>query len=82
MSNITAQIEQRLRAALTPQSLDIMGDGVDDSGGHFAVRVVSSAFAGKTLIQRHRLIYAALADLMRNDIHALSITKAQTPDEV
>ena len=80
MSNITAQIEERLRNALAPEVLDIVGDGV--SGGHFALRIVSSAFAGKTLIQRHRLVYAALADLMHNDIHALSISKAQTPDEV
>lgn len=82
MSKIAAQIEERLRDALAPETLDIVGAGGEDSGGHFAVRVVSTAFAGKTLIQRHRLIYAALADLMRGDIHALSIAKAQTPDEV
>ncbi|MEI2749686.1 MAG: BolA family protein [Ferruginibacter sp.] len=43
---------------------------------------VSTAFTGKTLIQRHRLIYAAVADLMHRDIHALSISKAQSLDEV
>jgi len=37
--------------------------------------------ADKTLIQRHRLIHAAVADLMRREIHALSINKAQTPNE-
>lgn len=81
MSRLRTLIEERLRGALAPQVLDIIGDAADDSGGHFAVQIVSSAFAGKTLVQRHRMVYAALGDLMRRDIHALSITKAQTPDE-
>lgn len=88
MSDRVALIEERLRAALAPDTLDIIDDSVAHAGhagardgGHFTVRIVSAAFAGKTLIQRHRLIYAALADLMHRDIHALSISKAQTPDE-
>lgn len=89
MNDPVALIEQRLRAALAPESLEIIDDsaahaghaGAKDGGGHFTVRVVSAAFTGKTLIQRHRLIYAALADLMRRDIHALSISKAQAPNE-
>lgn len=88
MNPQVALIEERLRAALAPQSLEIIDDSAAHAGhagardgGHFTVGVVSTAFAGKTLIQRHRLIYAALADLMRRDIHALSISKAKTPDE-
>lgn len=88
MSDRTALIEERLRSELTPVALEIIDDspahaghvGAKD-GGHFTVRVVSAAFTGKTLIQRHRLIHAALADLMHREIHALSITKAKTPDE-
>lgn len=49
-------------------------------GGHFNLRVVSPQFAGKPLLQRHRLIYAALDDLMGRDIHALSI-QAHAPEE-
>ncbi len=89
MSDRIARIEERLRAALAPDSLDIIDDSLAHAGhagardgGHFTVRIVSAAFVGKTLIQRHRLVYAALADLMHGDIHALSINKAQSPDEV
>ena len=42
-------------------------------GGHFELRIVSTQFANKTLVARHRLIYAALGDLMQREIHALKI---------
>ncbi|MBK8182379.1 MAG: BolA family transcriptional regulator [Candidatus Competibacteraceae bacterium] len=81
-------IEERLRTALAPERLEIVDDSAAHAGhagaregGHFTIRIVTTAFAGKTLIQRHRLIHAAVADLMRREIHALSIQKAQTPDE-
>jgi BolA protein len=81
-------IRERLTAAFTPVSLEIQDDshkhaghaGARSGGGHFNVQIVSDAFAGKSLIQRHRLIYDALGDAMQNEIHALSI-KAVTPDE-
>jgi BolA protein len=80
-------IEQRLRSALEPERLDIVDESAAHAshagareGGHFTVHIVSSAFVGKTPIQRHRLILTALADLMRREIHALSI-RAQTPEE-
>lgn len=88
MSDRVALIEGRLRDALAPAQLEIADDSAAHAGhagaregGHFTVRIVSAAFAGKPLIQRHRLIHAAVADLMRREIHALSIAKAQTPDE-
>ncbi|RUQ29877.1 MAG: BolA family transcriptional regulator [Candidatus Competibacteraceae bacterium] len=87
MTYRVALIEERLRAALTLESLDIIdessahaGHAGAREGGHFTVHLVSSAFTGKTLIQRHRLVNAALADLMRQEIHALSI-RARAPDE-
>jgi BolA protein len=55
--------------------------GASDGRGHFDVFVVSGAFAGKSRIQRHQLVYSALAELMKSDIHALKI-KALAPDEV
>ena len=80
-------IEHRLRAALNPELLEIRDDSAAHAGhagardsGHFTVRIVAAAFTGKTLLQRHRLVNAALADLMHRDIHALSI-KANAPDE-
>lgn len=88
MTDRVALIEQRLRDALMPERLEIVDDSAAHAGhagaregGQFTVRIVSTAFADKTLIQRHRLIHAAVADLMRREIHALSINKAQTPNE-
>ena len=88
MTDRIALITERLQAALLPEALDIIDNSTAHSGhagaregGHFTVHIVSSAFAGKTLIQRHRLVNAALADLMRQEIHALSI-QARTPAEL
>lgn len=54
---------------------------VDGDGTHFEAVVVYEGFSGKTLIQRHRMVYAALGDSMKSDIHALSI-KTHTPQEL
>jgi len=82
-----AMIEQRLTEVFAPQSLNIVDESHQHVGhasaggaGHFAVEIVADAFAGKTLIQRHRLVYDALDDAMNTEIHALSI-KASTPAE-
>ncbi|MES3022981.1 MAG: BolA/IbaG family iron-sulfur metabolism protein [Pseudomonadota bacterium] len=53
---------------------------VDGDGQHFNALIVSPAFVGKRPIQRHQLVYAALGDRMREEIHALSM-KTLTPDE-
>ncbi len=53
---------------------------VDGDGQHFNAVIVSAAFVGKRLIQRHQLVYAALGDRMREEIHALSM-KTLTPEE-
>jgi BolA protein len=73
------RIAERLRTAFAPELLEVRDDGhqhIGHSGegkGHFHVRIVSAAFAGTTPIQRHRMIYAALAELMDHGIHALAI---------
>lgn len=64
-----------LTAGLECTHLEVEGDGQ-----HFTAVIVSPAFAGKRLIQRHQLVYAALGDRMREEIHALSM-KTLTPDE-
>jgi BolA protein len=87
MNRIEA-IRERL-AALAPQRLDIEDDSAKHAGhksagggGHFRLTIVSGAFAGKSLVQRHRLVYDALDDLLKqNEIHALSI-KAYTEQEI
>jgi BolA protein len=81
----------RLEAALqtlSPTRLEVTDDshkhagheGARDGRGHFSVVVVSAAFAGKLPLARHRMVYAAVGELMQTDIHALAI-KALTPDE-
>jgi len=81
-------IEQRLRAALAPTALAVRDDsalhaghaGAREGGGHFHLTIVAAAFTGKKLMERHRMIYTALGDAMRSDIHALSID-ARSPEE-
>lgn len=82
-------IRQRLQQALRVEELHVRDDshlhaghaGAKAGGGHYHLRIVSPDFAGENRIARHRRIYAALGDAMRNDcIHALSI-EALTPDE-
>ncbi len=83
-----AAIRARLAAALAPTSLDVWDDsarhagheGARDGRGHFRVRVVSAAFAGQLPLARHRLVYAALGEMMQTDIHALAI-EARAPNE-
>ncbi|AKJ67882.1 hypothetical protein PATSB16_17350 [Pandoraea thiooxydans] len=80
-------IEQRLRAALSPEKLALENDSAlhaghagASAGGHYRLTIVAAAFAGKNRVARHRLVYDALSDLMQNGVHALAIT-ALTPDE-
>ncbi len=82
-----ARIEAALRAALPVERIEIgddshlhAGHAGARGGGHFRLQIVSSAFAGKARIARHRLVYDALAPLMQHEIHALVIV-AQAPDE-
>ncbi len=80
-------IRERLEKTFSPQHLHIedeshkhVGHASAGGAGHFDVEIVADAFAGKSLIQRHRLVYDALDDIMHSEIHALSI-KASTPAE-
>ncbi len=51
-----------------------------DDGTHFEATIVSPAFVGKSMVQQHQLVYAALGDRMRAEIHALSM-KTYTPEQ-
>jgi BolA family transcriptional regulator, general stress-responsive regulator len=83
-----AMIRERLQQALSPLELDIVDEshkhaghaGARDGRGHFRVRIVAMAFAGLPAIRRHQLVYAALAELMQTDIHALAM-ETRAPDE-
>lgn len=82
-------IKSKLTAALQPTAMEVIDEshlhaghaGAQSGKGHFRVHIVSDAFTGKKLLQRHRLVYDALGDLMETSIHALSI-HAHSPDEV
>ncbi|MDT2020620.1 BolA family transcriptional regulator [Methylocella sp. CPCC 101449] len=83
----------KLTAALAPASLDVIDDsakhaghmlhpgGVEPRGEtHFTVRITAEAFAGKSRLQRHRLVNDALAQELRDGVHALAI-EAKAPNE-
>jgi BolA family transcriptional regulator, general stress-responsive regulator len=79
---VAAEMRRRLEEALRPTRLDLVDDseahrghgGYNPAGeSHFTLTIESPAFAGKTRIERQRLVYAALGDLMRERVHALSI---------
>lgn len=84
---IESRIRERLQA-LDPERLELRDDsalhagheGARGGGGHFDLTIVSARFAGQSTVARHRLIYAALGPLMRQEIHALAI-RAYAPGE-
>jgi acid stress-induced BolA-like protein IbaG/YrbA len=65
----STKIEQMIRAGIPDAEVSVTGaDGV-----HFEAHIVSSAFAGKSTLQRHRMVYATLGELMGREIHALGL---------
>ena len=83
----SAAIRDRLQQRFAPLELMVRDDGhlhvghANEGRGHFAVRVVSTAFANHNRVERHRMVYDALGDLMQEHIHAINIA-ALTPDEI
>ena len=80
-------IKQKLNEAIKPKTIELIdnspahaGHAGAKSGGHYNVTIVADLFDGKSLVQRHQLIYQALGDLMKTEIHALGIN-ALTPSE-
>ena len=68
-------VQAGIAAGLACEHVEVVGDGQ-----HFQALVVSAAFAGKSRVQRHQLVYAALGERMREEIHALSM-RTLTPEE-
>jgi len=68
-------IERGIEAGLVCEHVEVVGDGQ-----HFQALIVSAQFAGRNRVQRHQLVYAALGDRMREEIHALSM-RTLTPEE-
>ncbi|WP_377841735.1 BolA family protein [Bosea sp. UC22_33] len=89
MTAITERITQKLTEAFAPQELKVIdeshqhqGHGGWREGGetHFRVNIVSEAFTGKSRLERHRLVNAALAQELADRVHALAIA-ARAPGE-
>jgi BolA family transcriptional regulator, general stress-responsive regulator len=80
-------IRERIESEFAPNELEIIDESHLHAGhsghggaGHFQIRIVSDKFKGQATLARHRLVYAALDNLMQSEIHALSI-KAIASDE-
>ena len=85
---LVAEIRAAIERELAPTSIDIIDDSARHAGhagaregGHFHVTLVSNAFTGRPQLERHRLVYAAVASLMGHGIHALNII-ARAPEEI
>lgn len=82
-----ARMRTLLEQELTPAQLEITDDshlhvghpGAQDGRGHFTVEITSERFEGLNGIARHRLVYEALGDMMKTDIHALRIIATAPP---
>lgn len=87
---VAAEMRRRLKAALQPTVLALSDDseahrghgGYNPAGeSHFSLEIESAAFAGKSRLERQRMVHAALGDLLKERVHALSI-KARAPEEI
>lgn len=82
------RIQSRLETRFAPARVTVRDDsarhaghaGAKSGAGHFAVRIESDVFKGRNRLQRHRMVYDALADMLPAEIHALNI-EAISPDE-
>jgi stress-induced morphogen len=71
-------IESKIRAALPDARIELRD--LTGTADHWEATIVSQAFAGKSSLERHRMVFAALAEEMKGPIHALSL-KTFTPDQ-
>lgn len=86
---VARTIRQKLEAALQPAALDIVDDSARHAGHagarpegetHFNLRIVAAAFAGRSRIERQRLVYGILAEELKDRVHALALVTL-TPEE-
>jgi len=84
---VVAQLRSALEQAFAPQTLEIFDDSAAhaghpgaSAGGHYRVTLIAEAFRGRSRLERHRLVHAAVAPLFHGAVHALNIV-ARTPEE-
>ncbi|HET9274332.1 MAG TPA: BolA family protein [Methyloceanibacter sp.] len=87
--SVAERIREKLTKAFAPQALEVVNDSHRHAGharspgtgeSHFSIKVVSAAFAGKSRLERHRMVNQVLAEELAGKVHALAVT-ALTPDE-
>ncbi len=78
MAMSAAEIEQMIQDAFPDASIEI--DDLRGDGDHYAAKIVSGAFVGKTRVQQHQLVYKALKGKMGNELHALALQTAAPAD--
>src|SRR3989440_12033882 len=85
--SVMPHVRSALRRSSAAAALEILDDSARHAGhpgarggGHFRITLVSAAFRGRSQLERHRLVYAAVAPLMNGAVHALDII-ARTPEE-
>ncbi|MGH6736791.1 MAG: BolA family protein [Methyloceanibacter sp.] len=87
--SVEHSIREKLTRAFSPEALDVVNESHHHAGhagspgtgeSHFRIKVVSAAFAGKSRVERHRMVNAVLAEELSGKIHALAVT-ALTPGE-
>jgi BolA protein len=87
--SVEQQIREKLKSAFAPEALEVVNESHRHAGhagspgtgeSHFSIKVVSAAFAGKSRLERHRMVNAALAEELAGKIHALAVN-ALAPEE-
>jgi BolA protein len=88
---VATEMLARLNSSLNPSRLELTDDSEQHRGhggynpvgeSHFSLHIESAAFAGKSRVERQRMVYAALGDLMRERVHALSIRAEEPRDNI
>jgi BolA protein len=78
---VEEQITKKLRQAFAPVALEVVNDSHRHAGeSHFSIKVVSESFAGKSRVERHRMVNEVLAEELAGKVHALAIS-ALAPEE-
>ena len=87
--NLLHEIKSRLKKTMAIDHLTIMDDTGKhvrhqhyDGGGHFQIKIVSSAFEGLSLLDRHKLVYQALDGMIKNEIHAIGLKTIATSEHI
>jgi len=87
--NLVHEIKSRLKKTMAIDHLTIMDDTGKhlrhqyyDGGRHFKIKIVSSAFEGVSLLDRHKLVYQALDGMIKNEIHAIGLKTIATSEYI